>query len=71
MVGDIHVSGTHNQGPDWSHYRVLRACFITGLDRGESLEICCLASSHIKRKHTRTDLVFSLFFMLESANSKC
>lgn len=34
MAGDTHASGTHNPGPYWSHYGVLRACFITGLDSG-------------------------------------
>lgn len=31
MVGDMRVGGTHSPEPDCSHYRVLRACFITGL----------------------------------------
>lgn len=38
-VGDIRGGGTHNQGPDCSHYRVLRGRFITGLDSGDSLEL--------------------------------
>lgn len=41
-MDDIHVIGTRNLGPDWSHYRVLKGCFITGLDR-RHLKICCLA----------------------------
>lgn len=38
-MGDIRGSGTHNQGPDCSHYGVLRGRFITGLDSGDSLEL--------------------------------
>lgn len=53
VVGDIQASGTHKPGPDWSHYGVLRGCFITGLDSGESLEICCLARCHSERERTQ------------------
>lgn len=51
-MGDIHASGTHNPRPDWSHYGVLRGCFITGLDGGGSLEICSLARCLLRRVHT-------------------
>lgn len=51
-MGDIRGSGTHNQGPDCSHYGVLRGCFITGLDSGDSSEICCLAPCRSDGVHT-------------------
>lgn len=58
VVGDIHASGTHNPGPDWSHYGVLRACFITGLGSGDSLEICCLALCRSDSESTQKRPVF-------------
>ncbi len=58
MAGDIHAGGTHSPKPDWSHYGVLRGCFITGLDSGGSLEICCLAPCRSERVRTQTVPVF-------------
>ncbi len=69
-MGDIHASGTHNLGPDWSHCGVLRGCFITGLDSGDSLEICSLAPCRSERVHTQTIPVFHRPLSAEMADVK-
>lgn len=74
VVGDIQASGTHKPGPDWSHYGVLRGCFITGLDSGDSLEICCLAPCHSERESAhKTFLCFTACVLQPSEcwNGRC
>lgn len=63
------LSGTHNPGPNWSHYGALRGRFITGLDRGDSLEICCLAPCR-SEKVAHKEFLFSRLLNAEMANVK-
>lgn len=55
-VGDIRGSGTHNQGPDCSHYGVLRGRFITGLDSGDSLGLLRWCGTPVFRRSLNAEM---------------